>query len=117
MSEPVYSMSRVATGPTLYIAGQVPTAVDGSVSEDAAAQTEVVLAKIAAILAEHGVGWPAVVKLTYYLCDIDDLAAVRAVLGRTLPTPRPAATLVAITDLVDPRFLIEIDAVADLGAE
>jgi hypothetical protein len=34
------------------------------------------------------------------------------VLALRLPQPRPAATLVGVQTLIDPRFLIEIDAVA-----
>ncbi|CRK55106.1 Endoribonuclease L-PSP [Alloactinosynnema sp. L-07] len=115
MTDPVYSMARIATGPTLFVAGQVPSTEDGSVPENAAAQTELVLSKIATILADHGIDWPAVVKLTYYLCDISDLTAVREVLRATLPHPRPTATLVEIGALIDPRFRVEIDAIADLG--
>lgn len=115
MSDAVYSMSRVATGPTLYVAGQVPSTADGSVPESAAEQTGVVLGKIHAILAEHGVDWAAVVKLTYFLRDLGDLAEVREVLREVLPHPRPAATLVEVSGLIDPRFRVEIDAVADLG--
>ena len=74
------------------------------------------LDKIEALLAEHGAGWPEVVKLTYYLRDLADLGTVRAALLERLPEPRPTATLVEISGLIDPQFLVEIDAVADLGA-
>ena len=114
MSAP-YSMTRTANGPLLFVAGQVPTLPDGSVPDGAAAQTRVVLDKIAALLAEHELGWPAVVKVTYFLRDIADLDAVREVLLNVLPEPRPTSSLVAISALVDPRFLVEIEAVADLG--
>jgi 2-iminobutanoate/2-iminopropanoate deaminase len=112
----VFSHTRVAAGPTLYVTGQTPAGPGGEVPDGIVAQTRAVLAKIAALLAEHGLGWPAVVKLTYYLCDIADLAEVREVLFATLPEPRPAATLVEISALIDPRFRVEIDAIADLGS-
>jgi 2-iminobutanoate/2-iminopropanoate deaminase len=111
----VFSMARVAQGPTLYVSGQTPALPDGSVPAGAEAQTRVVLDKIAAILNEHGLGWAAVVKLTYYLCDIGDLGALRTALFDVLPEPRPAATLAVISGLVDSRFVVEIDAVADCG--
>jgi 2-iminobutanoate/2-iminopropanoate deaminase len=111
----VFSMARVARGPTLYVSGQTPALPDGGVPAGAEAQTRVVLDKIAAVLSEHGVGWAAVVKLTYYLCDIADLGALRAVLLEVLPEPRPAATLAVVSGLVDARFVVEIDAVADLS--
>ena len=112
----VFSAARVAKGPTLYVSGQTPALPDGSVPDGAEAQTRVVLDKIAAILGEHGLGWASVVKLTYYLCDIGDLGALRTVLFEVLPEPKPAATLAVVRGLVDFRFLVEIDAVAELSA-
>jgi 2-iminobutanoate/2-iminopropanoate deaminase len=111
----VFTNARVVHGPTLHISGQTPATPSGEVPDGAEAQTRVVLDKIAAVLAEHQLGWPAVAKVTYYLRDLADLATVRAVLLDVLPEPRPAATLVEISGLIDDRFLIEIDAVADLG--
>lgn len=111
-----YSMTRTSQGPLLFVAGQTPATPDGGVPQSAEAQTRVVLDKIAVLLAEHQLGWDAVVKLTYYLCDIGDLAVVRTVLLDVLPEPRPAATLVAISGLIDPRFVVEIDAIAELPA-
>ena len=108
-------MARTAQGPTLYVAGQTPGLPDGSVPDGAEAQTRVVLDKIAAILTEHRLGWPAVVRLTYYLCDVGDLGAVRGVLLETLPDPKPTSTLIVVKGLIDKRFLVEIDAVADAG--
>jgi 2-iminobutanoate/2-iminopropanoate deaminase len=108
-------MTRIAHGPTLYISGQTPTTPDGGVPDGAEAQTRVALDKIAVLLAEHGVGWEAVVKVTYYLADLADLATVRAVVLDMVPEPRPAATLVEISGLIDERFVVEIEAVADLA--
>ena len=51
-------------------------------------------------------------KVTYFLTDIGDLAAVRAALDEVLPHPRPAASLVEVSGLVDPRFRVEIEATA-----
>jgi 2-iminobutanoate/2-iminopropanoate deaminase len=56
------------------------------------------------------------VKLTYFLRDINDLQPFRDVMLAELPAPRPAASLVEVSNLIDPRFRIEIEGVADLGA-
>jgi 2-iminobutanoate/2-iminopropanoate deaminase len=112
----VFSPARAAKGPTLYVSGQTPALPDGSVPDGAEAQTRVVLDKITAILGEHGLGWASVIKLTYYLCDIADLAAYRTAVLEVLPEPKPASTLLIVKGLVDNRFLVEIDAVADLSA-
>lgn len=112
----VFSPARSAQGPTLYVSGQTPALADGSVPDGAEAQTKVVLDKIAGILGEHGLGWASVIKLTYYLTDIADLAALRTVVLQVLPEPKPASTLLVVKGLVDNRFLVEIDAVAELSA-
>jgi 2-iminobutanoate/2-iminopropanoate deaminase len=117
VSQPtVYSHTRVAAGPTLFIAGQTAVTPDGSVPAGAEAQVRVVFDKITALLAEHDLGWDAVVRLTYYLTDADDVPTLRGVLLERLPDPRPTSTLVVVKRLADERFLVEIDAVADLGA-
>lgn len=112
----VFSPARVASGPLLFVSGQVPVTGDATVPDGAEAQTRVVLDNIAAVLAEHGIGWPEVVRVTYYLRDLADLGALRSVVLDVLPEPRPTSTLVEVSGLVDPRFLVEIDAVADLGS-
>lgn len=109
-------MARVAQGPTLYVAGQTPALPDGSVPDGAEAQTRVVLDKIEAILGEHKVDWSSVVRVTYYLCDLDDAPAMRTAVLERLPDPKPTSTLLVVKGLVDKRFLVEIDAVADLSA-
>jgi 2-iminobutanoate/2-iminopropanoate deaminase len=112
----VYSDTRTANGPLLFISGQVPIADDGTVPADIAGQTLLVVGKIEAHLAAHGLDWGAVVKLTYFLRDINDLQPFRDVMLAELPAPRPAASLVEVSNLIDPRFRIEIEGVADLGA-
>jgi len=109
-------MARSAQGPTLYVAGQTPALPDGSVPDGAEAQTRVVLDKLEAILTEHGLGWSAVVRVTYYLCDLGDAPAMRTAVLERLPDPTPTSTLLVVKGLVDSRFLVEIDAVADLSA-
>ncbi|WP_344482418.1 RidA family protein [Glycomyces endophyticus] len=111
-----YSDTRTASGPLLFISGQIPLREDGTVPEDVTEQTGLVLAKIAAHLDTHGLDWAAVVKVTYFLRDIGDLRPFREAVLAAVPEPRPAASLVEVSNLVDARFRIEIEAIADLGA-
>jgi len=105
---------RLAEGPLIFVSGQVPEAAGGSVAEgDAIAQTRQVFANLKAALAPYGADLRHVVKLTYYLRHIADLPALHLVLDEELVyEPRPAGTLVESSGLVDPRYLVEIDAVA-----
>ena len=99
-------------GGFLFVAGQTPLSESGEVPEDVGEQAAVVLAKVAAVLHGAGAALEDVVKVTYFLTDIGDLAAVRAALDEVLPRPRPAASLVEVSGLVDPRFRVEIEATA-----
>lgn len=110
-----FSHVTIAAGTVIHISGQVPARSDGSAVApgDVAAQCEQVFTNVAIALAAAGATWSDVVKLTYYLTDINDLAEVRAVRDRHLDAGRlPASSLVQVAALVHPDFKIEIDAVA-----
>jgi enamine deaminase RidA (YjgF/YER057c/UK114 family) len=65
-----------------------------------------------------GATWHDVVKTTTYLTDAQYIAALREVRlqrYRDLPTP-PANTLLVVSRLAEPEFLIEVDVVAALPA-
>lgn len=101
----------------MFISGQLPIDVDGTVPSDATAQTRLALDNIETRLAEHGLDWRAVVKVTYFLRDINDLEAVRTVLREVLPQPRPAASLVEVSNLVNPHCKLEIEAIAQANTD
>ena len=113
MPRAIYSHARVVKGPSLYIAGQTPLAQDGSVAEDIGGQTRGGMGKIEAILLEHRLGLQDLVKLTYFLTDIQDLPAFREAMDAVLPVLRPTASLVEVKALIDPRFRVEIEAIAE----
>jgi reactive intermediate/imine deaminase len=114
-----YSHVTIAAGPTVYVSGQVPVTADGVLvgAGDATAQAEQVFTNLDAALRAAHRGWSDVVKLTFYLTDLADLPAVRAVRDRYLDPDRlPASSLVKVAGLVHPDFRIEIDAVASIEA-
>ncbi len=96
----------------VFVSGQTPLTAGGDVSDDAGEQVRAAVGKIAAQLEPLGLGLESVVKVTYFLTDSDDIADVRAALDAVLPHPRPAASLVVVRALVDPRFRVEIEAIA-----
>jgi len=110
-----YSQGVVAGG-FLFTAGQI--ALDPAsgqiVDGDVVAQTERVLANLAAILAEAGTSWSQVVKTTVYLQDMADFPKVNEVYARAIGAARPARSTVQVAGL--PRgVLVEIDAVVAVG--
>ncbi len=106
-----YSQAVIGGG-FLFTAGQIALdpATGTMVEGDCVAQTERVLANLAAILASVGASWGDVVKTTVYLLDMNDFPRVNEVYGRTLGDARPARSTVQVSAL--PRGgLVEIDAV------
>ena len=96
----------------LHISGQVGTAPDGSVPSDIRAQAENCWRNIQAILADAGMGLAQLVKVTVFLTRPEDIPAYREARDRIIGEARPASTLVVVTRLVRPEWLIEIEAVA-----
>ena len=96
----------------LYLSGQVGVAPDGTIPDDAAAQAEICFANIGAIPRAAGMAPGDLVRLTTYLVDPRDRAAYMAVRDRFVGSPPPASTLVVIAALADPRYRIEVEAIA-----
>jgi enamine deaminase RidA (YjgF/YER057c/UK114 family) len=107
----------VSSGKTIYISGQVPL---NSKSElvgkgDLRAQTIQVFENLKNILAQSGATFQDVVKVSTYIvnCKPSDVALVREIRKSYLAEKSPpASTMVGVTSLVDPDFLIEIEVIA-----
>jgi enamine deaminase RidA (YjgF/YER057c/UK114 family) len=97
----------------VFLSGQVPVALDGTVADTLAGQADQVYANITAILASLGALPSSIVKLTTFLTEDDDgTDCVRQARAKYLGEHRPASTAVFVSRLVDPSWKIEIDAVA-----
>ena len=75
-----------------------------------------VLRNIVAILAEDGAGPEHIVRMTCYVTDIDayraSLTDIGAAWKQIIGAHYPAIALVAVTSLVEPQALVEIEATA-----
>jgi enamine deaminase RidA (YjgF/YER057c/UK114 family) len=96
----------------LYLSGQVGIAPDGTIPDDVAAQAEICFENILAILAEAAMGPVDLVRLTTYLIDAGDRDRYMAVRDRHVGTPPPGSTLLVVAALANPRYRIEIEAIA-----
>lgn len=95
----------------LFISGQIPEALDGSVPEGFEAQCRLVWASIASILASAGLGSRDLIKVTTFLSD-RSLSEMNARIRReVLGSHEPSLTVVCAS-LLDSRWLLEIEAVA-----
>ena len=109
-----YAQAVAANG-FLVTAGQI--ALDPAsgqvVAGDVVAQTERVLANLAAILTAAGVSFRDVVKTTVFLADMADFPRMNEVYARAFGDARPARSTVQAAGL--PRgVLVEIEAIAAL---
>jgi enamine deaminase RidA (YjgF/YER057c/UK114 family) len=116
---PGYSqVVEVRAGRIVFIAGQ--TALDGSGAlvgkDDFAAQAEQVFRNLALALKAVDCTAASLVKLTVFLREMDNLGAYREARNRFFstvsPPAAPAVTLIEVSKLYSPEFLIEIEAVA-----
>jgi enamine deaminase RidA (YjgF/YER057c/UK114 family) len=111
--EPTIGFSRaVRVGDRVLVSGTAPVFPDGSCPDDVTLQARRCLVIIEAALAEAGATMRDVVRTRMFLVDPTDADAVGAVHGEVLGDIRPAATMVAVSALIDPRWKVEIEAEA-----
>jgi len=111
--EPTIGFSRaVRVGDRVVVSGTGPVFPDGSCPADVALQARRCFAIIEAALVEAGATRQDVVRTRMLVLDPADGEAVGAVHGEIFGEIRPAATMVAVAALLDPRWKVEIEAEA-----
>src|SRR5205807_2346010 len=114
--EPVIGFSRaVRVAGRVLVAGTAPVWPDGSCDPDPGAQARRCFQIIVAALGEAGAAPADVVRTRMYLIDAADVSAIAAAHGEVFGDVRPAATIVVVAALVDPRWRVEIEAEAIVG--
>jgi len=108
-----YSHVSIA-GDTMYVAGQIALDKQGQLvgKGDIEAQVTQVYANLRSILEEMGGSLGDIVKLTTYLIHREHLPAFRKVRNEVFPEPFPPNTLLFISGLAHPDYLVEIEAIA-----
>ncbi len=96
----------------LHISGQVGVEPDGAFADGPEAQMEAAWRNVLAILESAGMGAGDLVKVSAYLTRAEDTALYRQVRDRMLAGAEPASTLLVISALAHPDWLVEIEAVA-----
>ncbi|HTI33088.1 MAG TPA: Rid family hydrolase [Miltoncostaea sp.] len=104
-------------GDRVLVSGTAPVWPDGSCDPDPGVQADRCLAIIAAALAEAGAAMTDVVRTRMLLVDAADADAVSAAHARALGDVRPAATMVVVAALLDPRWRVEIEAEAVIARD
>ncbi len=111
--EPTIGFSRaVRLGDRVLVSGTGPVWPDGSCPDDAGLQARRCFEIIERALIEAGAQLSDVVRTRMLLTSTDDADSVSAVHGELFGTIRPAATMVVVAALLDPRWKVEIEAEA-----
>ena len=112
--EPVVGFSRaVRVGPRVVVAGTAPVMPDGAPPPSGAyAQAKRCLEIIRHALEEAGASLADVVRTRVYLVRTSDFEEVGRAHGEAFSAIRPANTTLTVAELVDPRWLVEIEAEA-----
>ena len=101
----------VVDGDRVFVSGTAPVMSEGAdPPSDAYGQARRCLEIVLAALAEAGAGPEDVVRTRMYLTRADDIDDVGRAHDEVFGDVRPATTGVVVAALLDPRWLVEIEA-------
>ena len=108
----------VRFGDILFVSGLTAHNGEGKLvgGADAAAQTRQILINLKLVLDAAGATMADVLKVTVFLTDINDRAAINPVRQEFFGAARPASTLIEVRKLALPEMKVEIEAVVGLPA-
>ena len=112
-----YGYSRVvAAGPFVMVGGTTSVAESGAViGATPYEQAREILARIRHELSRAGATVDDVIQCRAYVTDISRSEEVARAFGEVFTHGRPIFTMVQVSALIDPRMLVEIEAVAYVG--
>lgn len=106
----------VRAGDHVWVSGAVGIDAEGNIPATTVEQFRIALDGVDACLRHAGATAEQVVKVTIFMTDISERAAINPMRIEYFGDNRPASTLVEVSQLVDPAFRVEIEAVAFVGA-
>lgn len=112
--EPAFGFSRaVAVGDRIVVAGTAPVPAGGGPPPAAPYdQARLCLGLIGEALGKAGSGLDRVIRTRIYLTDAGHWQEVARAHGEVFADVKPAATAVVVAGLLDPAWLVEIEAEA-----
>jgi len=113
-----YANGIKARGEMVFVGGMVGWDAAGRFPDGFVAQARQALENIVAVLTQGGAGPEHVVRMTWYVLDMDEYLGARKELGRAyrdvMGMNFPAMALVEVRRLVEPAARLEIEATAVL---
>jgi enamine deaminase RidA (YjgF/YER057c/UK114 family) len=112
--EDIVGYSRaVQVGNHIEVAGTVAADENGVVGKgDVYAQTRFILQKVQGVLEKAGFGMKDVVRTRLFVTDISKWEEVGKAHGEFFRNIKPATSMIEISSLIDPDYLIEIEVTA-----
>lgn len=109
----------VRVGPHVHVSGTTATDAEGGIvgEADAGTQTRHAIANVEQALSDAGASVTDVVRTRLFVTDIDEWEAVGEAHAEVFGDVRPATSMVEVSSLIDPRLLVEVEAVAVVAAE
>ena len=104
----------IRVGNMLYVSGHVGTGANGNIPEGCEAQSRQVMANIRGVVEAAGARMEDVCKITCFLTNIGDYAEYAKVRLETWPANPPASSTVAVTALVNPALVVEVEAIVKM---
>ena len=96
----------------LFVSGQVGVSLSGDIPRDGAQQHQLAWDNVLAILEAAGMDHRNIVDAHVYITDRSHVGLYRETRDRMLKGHKPAATLLVVAGLADPRFVVEVGVVA-----
>ena len=100
----------VRVGSTVAVSGTAPVWPDDHVDPDPAVQARRCWEIVLSALTELGANRSDVIRTRQYVVSADVAEAVGAVHGEVFGEVMPASTMIVVGGLLDPRWLVEVEA-------
>jgi len=118
--EPYKISLGTRVGNLLFVSGQAAVTQDGGGTVGAGdfdVQAEQAFANLSTVLENGGSSLADVAKVSIYLTDMGNFAKIVELRERYFTPPYPADTIVEVSSLADPEWLIEVEAIAVLRGD
>jgi 2-iminobutanoate/2-iminopropanoate deaminase len=105
-------------GRLVFVSGMTARRADGSIAGlgDVHEQTRQVCENLKAAMDAAGGTLADICRVDVYVRNIEDFAKIHEIRAEYFTGPLPASTMVEVSKLVDPGYLIEISAIAVVGS-